>query len=60
MEMSVENKVDEEMNLDEIFLISEEDDSALGIAGDTKSEHLTSNEHMREHADIALGITDMT
>eukprot|EP00957_Ditylum_brightwellii_P165736 12618821-Ditylum_brightwellii.AAC.1 len=60
MVLSVENEVNEEMNLDENFLISEEDDITLGIMDDTKSEHPTLNERVGEHADIALGITDNT
>eukprot|EP00957_Ditylum_brightwellii_P047918 3639261-Ditylum_brightwellii.AAC.1 len=60
MVLSVENKVNEEMNLDENFLTSEEDDIALRVTDDTKSEHPTLNEHTGEHADIALRIMDDT
>eukprot|EP00957_Ditylum_brightwellii_P204695 15340432-Ditylum_brightwellii.AAC.2 len=42
MKLSIENKANEEMSLEENFLISEEGDIALGITDNKKSEHPTS------------------
>eukprot|EP00957_Ditylum_brightwellii_P114305 8715241-Ditylum_brightwellii.AAC.1 len=55
MDLSVEDKANEDMNLEEFFSNSDEGDIALGITDNTKSEHPTLGEHMGEHIGFAKG-----